>query len=220
MMNFGNESMSRFNVTGKISAQMTNWLRFNFSTRFTRRDDERPIALVDGYFDGLGRGNWPNMPIYDRNGHINHDGPRQLAEGGQRTMQSDRHYYQGAFIIEPVKNWRTNIELNYSTYDVNTKAASLTYYNYDPAGNEINNGSQNPNLKENDQKENYLNVNIYSEYSRTFTDAHNFKLMGGFQAEEWNYHYFDITILYAATFCAFMFLTIWNFNVSKVSNSK
>jgi TonB-linked SusC/RagA family outer membrane protein len=193
IVNFGSESMSRFNVTGKISAQMTDWLRFNFNTRFTRRNDERPIGLVDGYFDGLGRTNWPNMPIYDRNGHINHDSPRYLAEGGQRTMQSDRHYYQGAFIIEPVKNWVTNIEMNYSTYDVSTKAASLTYYNYDPAGNEVNNGSQNPNLKENDQKENYLNVNIYSEYSRTFADAHNFKLMGGFQAEEWNYHYFDVT---------------------------
>jgi TonB-linked SusC/RagA family outer membrane protein len=193
LLDFGKESFNRYNLTGKISATLTDWLKFNFSTRFTHRDDERPTALVDGYFDGLGRTNWPNMPIYDRNGHVNHDGPRTLVEGGQRNMQSDRHYYQGAFIIEPVKNWKTNIELNYSINDVSTEAASLTTYNYDPSGNEINNGSQNPNLKENDQKENYLNLNVYSEYLRTFADAHNFKIMGGFQAEEWNYHYFDVT---------------------------
>lgn len=193
LLNFGKESLSRYNLTGKVTAILTDWMKFNFSTRFTRRNDERPTALVDGYFDGLGRGNWPNMPIYDRNGHINHDGPRSLAEGGQRTMVSDRHYYQGAFILEPIKNWKTNLELNYSINDISTKAVSQTTYNYDPSGYEINNGSQNTSLKENNQKEDYLNLNIYSEYSITLDNFHNFKIMGGFQTEKWDYHYFDIT---------------------------
>jgi TonB-linked SusC/RagA family outer membrane protein len=185
--------MSRYNLTAKINATLTKWLQFRFNTRFTRRDDERPTTFTDSTFDGLGRTNWPNMPIYDRNGHINQDTPRGMAEGGQRKVQSDRHYYQAAFIIEPIKNWRTHAEFNYSIYDVSTKAATFTTYNYDPQGNEINNGSQNTSLKENDQKENYMNLNIYSEYSKTFADVHNFKIMGGFQAEEWNYHYFDVT---------------------------
>lgn len=193
LLNFGEESMKRYNVAGKINATLTNWLKFNFSTRFTRTDETRPTAFVDSYFEGIGRGNWPNMPLYDRNGNINHDSPRQLVNGGERKLQRDRNYYQGAFIVEPIKNWITNVEFNYSVTNLTAKAATLTYYNYDPSGNEINNGSQNTSLKENSQKENYLNLNIYSTYSRTFAEAHNFKIMGGFQAEEWRYHYFDVT---------------------------
>lgn len=93
LLNFGEESMKRYNLTGKVSTTLTKWLKFNYSQRFTRRDETRPTAFEDGYFDGLGRGNWPNMPVYDRNGNINHDSPRQLVNGGQRSYQHDRNYY-------------------------------------------------------------------------------------------------------------------------------
>ena len=115
-----------------------------------------------------------------------------MAEGGQRTQQTDRHYHQAAFIIEPVKNWITNIEFNYSIKEESTKAATLPAYNYDPQGNKIVT-NKDSSLKENDQKENYLNLNVYSSYTHTFADKHNFKFMGGFQAEEFKLHYFDVT---------------------------
>ena len=137
MLNFGKEAMTRYNINAKISAQITNWLRFNYSQRFTRRDETRPTYFTDSYFNDLGRSNWPNMPIYDRNGNINHDNPRRLVEGGDRKVQRDRNYYQGAFIIEPIKNWITNVEFNYSINEISTKALNLEWYNYDPAGNKI-----------------------------------------------------------------------------------
>ena len=192
LLNFGKENLQRFNTTAKINGTLTKWLKFNYSTRFTRNDICRPTSLTDSYFDGLGRTNWPNMPIYDQNGHLNHDNPRALAEGGQRTQQTDRHYHQAAFIIEPVKNWITNVEFNYSIKEESTKAATLPAYNYDPKGDKIVT-NKDSSLKENDQKENYLNLNVYSSYTHTFADKHNFKFMGGFQAEEFKLHYFDVT---------------------------
>ena len=187
LLNFGKENLQRFNTTAKINGTLTKWLKFNYSTRFTRNDICRPTSLTDSYFDGLGRTNWPNMPIYDQNGHLNHDNPRALAEGGQRTQQTDRHYHQAAFIIEPVKNWITNVEFNYSIKEESTKAATLPAYNYDPKGDKIVT-NKDSSLKENDQKENYLNLNVYSSYTHTFADKHNFKFMGGFQAEEFKLH--------------------------------
>lgn len=176
LLNFGKENLQRFNTTAKINGTLTKWLKFNYSTRFTRNDICRPTSLTDSYFDGLGRTNWPNMPIYDQNGHLNHDNPRALAEGGQRTQQTDRHYHQAAFIIEPVKNWITNVEFNYSIKEESTKAATLPAYNYDPKGDKIVT-NKDSSLKENDQKENYLNLNVYSSYTHTFADKHNFKFM-------------------------------------------
>ena len=193
LIRFGEEGQKRYNATGKINATLTDWLKFNWSTRFTRTDGWRPRAFTDSYYDGLGRGNWPNLPVYDRNGHINQDGPRQLAEGGQRNQQIDRQYYQGAFILEPVKNWITNVEFNYHIKNDHVKEATLTYYNYDPQGNEINNGSQSTSLFESQLKENYLNLNVYSSYSHSFADKHNLKFMAGFQAEKMKQHYFSVT---------------------------
>lgn len=134
LLNFGSDGLHRYNTTGKISGKITDWLTVKYSTRFTRTDSWQPTQLVDGYFDGLGRGNWPNMPIYDQNGHINHDGPRGLVEGGKRNSQVDRYYHQAALVIEPIKNWITNVEFNYSSTIGNAKAASLPAYNYNPKG--------------------------------------------------------------------------------------
>ena len=39
-------------------------------------------------------------------------------------------------------------------------------------------------MEQKQRKEDYLNLNIYSEYSYSFNNAHNLKLMGGFQMEE------------------------------------
>ena len=161
LLNFGKENLQRFNTTAKINGTLTKWLKFNYSTRFTRNDICRPTSLTDSYFDGLGRTNWPNMPIYDQNGHLNHDNPPALAEGGQRTQQTDRHYHQAAFIIEPVKNWITNVEFNYSIKEESTKAATLPAYNYDPKGDKIVT-NKDSSEKENDQKDNYLKLNVYS----------------------------------------------------------
>lgn len=192
LLQFGDDGKKRYNITGKINATLTDWLRFNFSTRFTRTDYWRPTAFTDSYYDGLGRGNWPNLPMYDRNGHINQDGPRQLAEGGQYDSQTDIQYYQGAFILEPIKNWITNVELNYRIENEHVKQASLTYYKYDPQGNEVNDGTQNTSLLESQLKENYLNLNVYSSYFHNFADKHNFKVMLGFQAEKMHQHYFSV----------------------------
>ena len=94
LLNFGEDGKKRYNITAKINTELTDWMKFNLSTRFTRTDYWRPTAFTDSYYDGLGRGNWPNLPMYDRNGHILQDGPRQLAEGGQKNEQIDYQYYQ------------------------------------------------------------------------------------------------------------------------------
>ena len=38
-----------------------------------------------------------------------------------------------------------------------------------------------------------MNINAYSSYSFNLADKHNFKVMGGFQAEEMKQHYFEVT---------------------------
>lgn len=192
LINFGNDGLNRYNFTAKINSTLTKWLKFNASTRFTRTDKWQPTNLTDSFYSGW-KSSWPNMPVYDRNGHINIDYMLRLAEGGQSKTQGDIHYNQAAFIIEPIKNWITNVEFNYRIADTNVKQAALKYYGYDPKENKIDNGGQSSSLYESATRKNYLNMNIYSSYAFSLNEKHNFKVMAGFQTEAMKQHWFNVT---------------------------
>ena len=186
------DNLKRFNASAKFSAQLTNWLKFNYSIRYIRQDLERPTAFSDGIYESIGRQTWPNVAVYDENGYYFSEGSgsvMSMALGGDRNVQTDKLYQQASFAIEPIKNWVTNVEFNYSLNNVDTHEVSLPYYNRDVAGNIVNtNGTSS--LYQDYKKETYMNWNIYSTYSFTINDAHNMKVMAGFQSEEMKQKFF------------------------------
>lgn len=187
LLRHGNDGLKRYNATAKLNATITDWLKFNYSSRFTRTDNYRPTKFDNELYSVIGRQTWPNLPVYDPNGYYfncNANTPAMsLALGGDRNVQTDRLYQQAAILLEPIKNWITHVEFNYSTMNSTVRETSLPIYNHDVEGNIINtNGTSS--LYEDHTKENYLNLNIFSEYSHTFNEVHNFKIMAGFQAEE------------------------------------
>lgn len=191
-LKLGDDGLKRYNIAGKINATLTDWLRFNYNSRFTRSDIHRPTLFNESYYDNMGRTNWPNVPLHDPNGYLMQDYPLNLEEGGQRTSQSDRQYHQAAFTIEPIKNWITKVEANYSILSSNIKQATLPTYRHDVDGNEMNTG-KNSSLYQQQEKENYLNFNLYSEYSLSLNDAHHLKIMGGYQSEETKKTYLSVS---------------------------
>lgn len=188
LLKFGDDGIERYNITGKMTSQLTDWLSFNFSTRFTHNDVWVPTAGM-GY-NYFGRQNWPNLPIYDSNGNLYQDKALQMKNGGNSDTQSDRHYYQAALVIEPIKNWITKAEMNYSLLSQGEKNVSLPAYGYLPDGSQ-NTGTTSSSVYQSEKKEKYLNINVYSEYFHNFADAHNFKIMGGFQSEEMKQSFFS-----------------------------
>lgn len=194
LLRHGSDSMKRYNATAKFNAELTNWLKFKYSLRYVRQDLGRPSAFGGGLYERIGRQTWPNLPVYDENGYYfnsNAETPAmQLALAGERNVQTDKTYHQAAFTIEPIKNWITNVEFNYSINNIDTRETGLPYYNHDVAGNIVDTQGTS-SLYQDYKKENYMNWNIYSNYSFTLSDVHNFKIMGGFQAEEMRQKFFS-----------------------------
>jgi TonB-linked SusC/RagA family outer membrane protein len=185
LMKLGNEGYKRYTTTAKMNTQLNDWAKFNYSIRFTRTDYERPSSLTDGLYSDLARQGWPVLPLYDPNGYL-YSSPSPalgLATGGTDATQTDNTYQQASLILEPVKNWITHVDVNYRIKSANRHWDSHTTYNHDVDGNPViyNKGS---NVHEDYLKENYLNLNIFSEYSFKLNENHNFKVMGGFQSEE------------------------------------
>ena len=187
-LKIADDGLKRYNITGKMTAKLTEWLSFNFNSRFTQNDVWVPTSGMR--YNYYGRQNWPNIPMYDPNGYVFQDNATNLAYGGTSKTQSDRSYYQAAFIIKPIKNWVTKAEINYSILSQHKKEIVLPVYKHDPEGN-LMTGTSDSSLYEEQQKDKYLNINVYSEYSHTFVEAHHFKIMAGFQSEEMKRHLFS-----------------------------
>ena len=187
MLRHGHDGQKRYNAAGKFSAKLASWVTFNYSARFVRTDLDRPSRFDNGLYDKIGRQTWPNLPVYDENGYYfnsNADTPAMsLALGGVRTVQRDQLYQQAGVVIEPIKNWVTHVEFNYSTDNSERRSTFLPYYNHKVDGS-VDDTQGDSRLEQSLAKNNYMNWNIYSDYSWTMNENHNFKVMLGFQSEE------------------------------------
>lgn len=194
LLRHGDDGMNRLSFTGKLSAQLTSWAKLNISTRMIRKNVERPTAYNGWFLEMFDRLCWPNLPVYDPNGYYFNNNSTNvamvLAEGGDRKSTRQQYYYQGTLILEPVKNWVTNVDFNYSSSYFHEKETSFPTYNHDVDGNVINtNGSTY--LWEAQTRDEYWNLNAYSTYSLSLNESHNFKVMVGMQMDEMNQKYFS-----------------------------
>ena len=183
----GQNDKKIFNVTGRFSAQMFDWLRVTFSSRWNRQDFIRPATLTNSLYQSLGRQGWPTLPLYDPNGYY-YDAPSPalgLVEGGQDKTQADRNINQLDLTFTPMKGWDIHAELNYSVLSQTRHWDSLKRYNHDVEGNPVI-YSRGSNVHEDYKKENFFNVNLYTNYNWTVAEKNDFHVMLGFQTENMN----------------------------------
>ena len=188
MMQFNQDTYDRFASTVKVNIKVTDWLKFNYSSRFIREDYGRPSDLTNSLYYYLVIRGWPTLPLYDPNGYL-YDSPTPalgLRDGGRDRKKTDNLYQQAQLVIEPVKDWRTFVDFNYR---IENQARNWDYqktYNHDVEGNPYpyRNSSH---VYEGHNTSNYMNINAYTEYGKQLESGHNFKGMVGFQAELMKY---------------------------------
>ena len=183
LLKISDDNFGRYTATGKINVKMTDWAQLNYSSRFIREDISKPTTL-DGVYEGLTRQAWPFMPTYDPNGYL-YSAPTpalDLVEGGRIKKQADYLYQQAQLVLEPIKDWKTFVDVNYRIYNSTQHTDRQITYNHNVAGDPYVYNSTSY-VSEDMSKENYLNFNAYTEYSKQLESGHNFKGMIGFQSE-------------------------------------
>lgn len=185
LLRHGDDNTQRYAFTGKVSAQLANWLRVTYNTRFTRTDFEMPGDLVNGtdeFYHNMCR-YWPILPTKDPNGNwLPESYIGRLQNGGRAKNQTDRLSQQLSFVATPVKGLTLNAELNYRIITHFNHRDWQTTYGYDCDNNPYVDQNETTSVYEYTYKSNYFNPNLFAEYSRAFGD-HNMKVMGGFQSE-------------------------------------
>ena len=191
------DKVRRFTNTIKVNAQLYDWLKLRYSSRYSRRNFDYPTNLKKqefawsnnqpSFFKGLAI--WPTMPNYDPNGNLYSSLPRAAGNsvfslsGGDSEDNRTDIFQQIQLEIEPIKNWKTFIDYNFR-YNSNERTAQIKKtYNIGVDNKTLYPVGIDSYVEEYRYSGMYNNINMYSEYSKTFDDKHGLKTMLGFQSE-------------------------------------
>jgi TonB-linked SusC/RagA family outer membrane protein len=186
LMRFGGDKFSRYAATAKITTKLTDKVSIGYNSRWIREDYARPSSLTNGLFQDLARQGWPILPLYDPNGYLMSSPSPALGlrDRGRDRKQTDWLYQQLRLDVELAKGWKLIGEFNYKTIDEFRHWDTQKTYNHDVNGNPVP-YETSTGVHEGASRSNFFNPNIFTEYARSFKD-HNFKVMAGFQAEQFN----------------------------------
>ncbi len=192
-MRYGTEDYDRYTITGKVSAQLTKALKVDYSARWVRTDYARPTYMNSDFYNQILRRARPVRAKYDPNGYLMSDINyiAAMRDGGRQKEQKDALSHQLKVTFTPLKNWNIIGEMNIKTDNNWTHWAQNVFYSH--YGNNPENTytaltSANTNrVSEYSYKATYLNPTVYSNYTFSLQDKHNFTVLAGFQAEKMDY---------------------------------
>jgi TonB-linked SusC/RagA family outer membrane protein len=185
-LRWGDEFYKRYNVTANLRTDVTKWLRFNFSTKYTRSLNQYPNAY-GGYDRNVLYHNftrqWPTNPLYFPDGQISPaSNVHMLAYGGKDKRQTDDLWITLGGEIEPVKNWVTRINYSWNQNSYRRTNHHKTIYNFRP------DGTKYPSVYPINQYFEWLGHNNYHLFNVTTSyqkqlGGHFLKLMLGYEEE-------------------------------------
>lgn len=198
LIRHGKDTFNRYNLSGKVTADVTDWLKLTYNTKWVREDYSRPSYMTGLFFHNIAR-RWPTNPIYDPHGHyVPGNEIIQMEEGGLDKNQKDYLYQQFIAELNPLEGLLVRLEANYNTTHNHNHWDVLPVYYHDPDQKltpSAWSGGYAPgksDLGESMDKTNYFNGRFYTEYHKLFNDVHDFKALAGMDMESNHYTYLGV----------------------------
>ena len=187
-LRMGEDYSKRYTMSAKISAQLSRAVSLSSNTRFVRNDFVQPTHMNDSFFSDIGRQCWPVKPLYDPHGNLFDDHVQQMKNGGRKTERNTWLYQQFNLTIEPIKGWRLigDLSYRYNTQYAHEDLLTISQIGVDGV-TKVRSWDENSSVSESSFASDYFNVNLYTDFEKTFAKSHHLKALAGFQAEANNY---------------------------------
>ena len=187
-LRMGEDYSKRYTMSAKISARLSRAVSLSSNTRFVRNDFVQPTHMNDSFFSDIGRQCWPVKPLYDPNGNLFDDHVQQMKNGGRKTERNTWLYQQFNLTIEPIKGWRLigDLSYRYNTQYAHEDLLTISQIGVDGV-TKVRSWDENSSVSESSFASDYFNVNLYTDFEKTFAKSHHLKALAGFQAEANNY---------------------------------
>ena len=198
----------KYNLRAKIDANLNKYIKLSNNASFFSSDYSFiGVGNIQDVFRQL-RHSPASFPLFNPDGTGLYNNPLivggnyNVANGRQIVFEMGKHKNQDKkfnfantteIVITPVKQF--NIVGNFTYKRVNTTNMNRTVnipYGIRPGVYGVyTTGAGINELSERTRNYNYLSGNVFATYENKFNDAHNLKVMAGFNAE--TYHYKNIT---------------------------
>ena len=118
----GYDDYKRYDVLANFSSEVTNWLRFDFSTKYAKSQTDYPLGITTVerryFFENLYLFG-PNTPKYNINGSSANAMLRSIEDSGRDKTNINDLLVTVKTEIEPVKGWKTSASINYNVAELN-----------------------------------------------------------------------------------------------------
>ena len=187
IMNWDIDGLKRLNILGKFEARPFNYMKIGYSARLMREWYHQPTQMDNDIFQHFGEYLWPVGPLYDPNGNLFNDTVLELTQGGQTNISNTTITQQINCEVTPLPGWRIIGEVNYRHRNYFNKSVTQQFHTVSVDGVTPGNEWKHSGVSESAGKNEYVSINAYSDYEKTFFGGHYLKVMAGFQTEM----YFD-----------------------------
>lgn len=183
LLSVAKDQFNRYNMTAKISAEVTKWLNVSYTHRWVREDFERPTYMTGLFFHNIAR-RFPTNPTHTPHGHpLEGQEIIQLVDGGRQNQQKDFSNQQLTFTAKPIEGLVLKAENNYNIVNTNKHWAVLPVYWYNSENERVamswNGGAVGKTEVHEDASKNmFFSGKYYAEYGRE-TGKHDYKLLAG-----------------------------------------
>lgn len=199
LLRYADIGYKRFNFSSNVTSKVTDWLKLKVNTKYMNSNNETPFgtgALSEGFYHSLARFR-PTVSVVDPNGNFTELSMIPYLQSGTETNTENNNLTMtGGLELEPLKDWHIFFDYTYryntrdywalkvlpqipnasgDSYDIGTRA-------------EIADGASNSYTRY-DMNNQYQSVNLYTNYSFSLADKHNFTAMLGYQEEYYKYRY-------------------------------
>lgn len=188
LIRHGHDENNRFTTNAKIGAELADWVRVDYNTKWTRTDYERPFYMDSHFYHNIAR-RWPTCPVIDPNGYyMNEMEIYELEDMGIYNSISDLYTQQLRFTFTPLKGW--NIVADGAMRTTNSKTTQgmqpVSYYDVEgkPFLRDSDYGTTSY-YQDSRSRANYYAVNVFTDYTRSF-GKHNGKVLLGVNYEHYN----------------------------------
>lgn len=191
----------RYNFSLKVSRELRSWITINASANMTIQKYDRTTGGSNWYQALVvpptqvakhSNGQWGTI----RNGQeasayeINSNPLRNLEEGGRGDATTKHFLGSLSAIVKPMANmtWTTQISYNNMDYREHTfvnKKVGIKSFLHPDQGNIIGTEGTLNQMKWSSQYDEKVVYDSWVNYSKTLQDTHNFDLMAGVHADDW-----------------------------------
>ena len=194
LFKYNTDNYKAMNLRAKGSIQVFDWLKIENNMEFSNNDYHNPINIGEGgaIWRNLADEGHPSSPIYNPDGTFTQSAAYTLGDFiyGKNGIDTNNRVLRNttsftASFLENKLHVRGDFTFRNTDEGQTQRRVPVPYSTVE--GQTTMLGSDTNDLQEYKTQTNYIATNIYADYENTFSDAHYFKGMVGYNYEQSTY---------------------------------